>query len=66
MVYENIKRLCEKQSISIGTLEKKANLGHGTVGKWKEINPSLTSLKKVAVVLNVPVVVLMEEGKCQN
>lgn len=60
MIYENIKELCEKKNISIRTLEEKAVIGNGTIGRWKSSKPNLQTLEKVANVLDVPVSRLMK------
>lgn len=62
MVYDNICRFAEKRNISITDLEKKASIGNGTIGKWKNgVSPSLDKLKAVADVLNVKVATLLKE-----
>ena len=53
LIYENVKQLCNKKGISISELEKKANLGNGTIGGWRNSSPKLSSLQAVAEVLNV-------------
>lgn len=60
-VYENISAYASKRDISICELEKKAELGNGTIGKWKNSLPSLKSLEKVAGVLNVKVQTLLKD-----
>jgi len=63
MIYENVKRLCDKLGIPIYQLEARAGLGNGTIGRWKEQNPKIQTLKKVADVLGVTVDSLItEEG----
>lgn len=36
MMYEKIKRLAAAEGISIASLEKKLNIGNGTIRKWNE------------------------------
>lgn len=55
MVYETILRECEKRGITIAKLEKESGLTNGTVRKWKNGNPTLASLEKVADYLKVSV-----------
>lgn len=55
MIYENIKKYCVKCNISISELERRANLGNGTIGKWKTITPKADNLKAVADILKVKV-----------
>lgn len=64
MLYENICRYAAKRKISIYQLEKKANIGNGSIRKWgKEYDPNLGNLKKVADVLGVSVATLLRESK---
>lgn len=57
MLYDNIKEICNKKKISIRTLETKAGLGNGTIGKWNrpDAQPSLDSVIKVAKALGVSI-----------
>lgn len=57
LLYENVKEVCDKKHISISGLEKKAGIGNGTIGKWKDTksNPKLETLVKIAEVLGVSV-----------
>ena len=50
MIYENVKRLCEKNKTSIWALEKACGIGNGTIGKWagREADPSISVLQKIA------------------
>lgn len=60
MVYDNVKSVCEKQGKSIAALEREAEIGNGTIGKWKTSTPNLATLEKVANVLKIPVTKLMK------
>lgn len=60
MYYNNIKQLCDDKGMSIRTLEMKAGIGNGIIGKWRKSDPSMANLKKVAEALNVPVSVIIE------
>lgn len=40
MMYEKIKRLAAAEGISIASLEKKLNIGNGTIRKWNEASPT--------------------------
>ena len=53
MIYENVKELCDKKNISIRSLETKAGIGNGTIGRWKKSKPNLETLQKVADELGV-------------
>ena len=48
MIYEKIKRLAAKEGISIAALEKKLNIGNGTIRKWNEASPTFENVFKVA------------------
>lgn len=61
MIYERIERLCKKQNISIKELEKTAGIGNGTIGKWRVQSPTVSTLDKVAKVLDVPVAKLLSD-----
>ena len=60
MFYQKIERLCKERGISIARLEKETNIGNGTIGRWKESVPSLTSLKKIAEYFEIPLAELIE------
>ena len=55
MIYDNIKSVADKRGMSIAEIEKRAQIGNGIIGKWKESSPNLDSLVKVARVLNVSI-----------
>lgn len=61
MVYDNVIRICESKGITVFALEKKAELGNGTIRSWKESNPTVTTLSKVALALDVPISELLKE-----
>lgn len=64
MIYKNVKLLCEEQGLTIQELERKANLGGGTIGKWKDSNnPTVNNLQSVAKVLGVSVNRLIKGGE---
>ena len=62
MIYENIKKLCDEQKISIRALEIKAGLGNGTIAGWKNRSPVLANLEAVAKVLKVSVEALSKRA----
>ena len=61
MVYENVKKLCDKKGINISQLEKEAGLGNGTIGGWRSSAPRVDSLQAVAKVLKVKMEKLLQE-----
>ena len=48
MIYEKIKHLAAEEGISIAALEKKLNIGNGTIRKWNEASPTFENAFKVA------------------
>lgn len=63
MIYENVKRLCEKNKTSIWALEKACGIGNGTIGKWagREADPSISVLQKIANQFDITVDELLRE-----
>lgn len=55
MIYDNIKAYCDKKKISVTELERRAELGKGTICKWKTSSPTVDNLKSVAKALGVDV-----------
>lgn len=54
MFFQNIKSLCEKNSVKITNLEKELGFGAGTIARWgKSADPSLTKVMDVANYLGV-------------
>lgn len=51
-IYEKIKKLCEKNNISIYKLEKDCQLSNGSIMKWANSSPNVDTLKRVAYRLN--------------
>lgn len=50
MIYDKIVAYCKEHDMSIMAFEQSCGLANGVVGKWKDngMDPSLTSLKKIA------------------
>lgn len=68
MVYENIKRLCDKNAVSIYALEKGCGISNGTIWKWKhgETRPTVASIRKIADYFGVKIGELLEDGQEEN
>ena len=64
MIYENVKRLCEKNKTSIWALEKACGIGNGTIGKWADgdTNPRIGTLKKIADYFGITVDELLKDN----
>lgn len=54
-IYENIKSRANQLGISVQEVALKAGIGENSIYRWQNntINPNITSLKKVAQVLNI-------------
>lgn len=61
MIYQNVKKLAEENNLTIRQVELKAELGNGTIARWKKSKPSIVTLVKVAKVFNVPIEELLEK-----
>lgn len=62
MVYDKIVEICRERNISITKVEDMAELGHGTIGKWKNVDPQIGNIRKVANALEVPISVILDES----
>ena len=49
MIYENVKRLCEKHKTNIATVEKACGIANGTIGKCagNDAAQSIENKKKI-------------------
>lgn len=61
MIFNNIKRLCEQQGITITELERSVGLASYTIGKWRNVSPTIGNLKAVADFFGVTVDELIRE-----
>ncbi len=61
MLYDNVKRICEKKGISIGKVEKDLQLSNGSICKWNENEPGIRKVQKVAEYLGVSIEELLRE-----
>lgn len=53
MIFESIRKMCQKMGISISKLERETGLGNGTICRWKQSDPTVSKLKRVADYLGV-------------
>lgn len=60
MIFEKIKKLAEKEGISISELESSCNIGNGTISKWNNSSPTVANLKKVADYFGVSIEYLID------
>ncbi len=61
MLYDNVKRICEKKGISIGKVEKDLQLSNGSICKWNDNEPGIRKVQKVAEYLGVSIEELLAE-----
>lgn len=62
-MYKVVKELCKKKNITVARLEREAGLGNGTIAAWKQFEPKLSTIIKVADALDVSVTTLINESK---
>lgn len=55
MILSNIRALCIRDGISLSALEKKLEIGNGTIGRWDKSSPTAERLKAVADYFGVTV-----------
>lgn len=63
MIYNTVKHWAKKRGFTIKQLEVKAGLANGTIGRWRDYDPRIDNLMRVADVLNVSIGTLMKEAK---
>ena len=61
MLYNNVKRICEENGISVGKIEKDLQLSNGSICKWNENEPGIRKVQKVADYLGVSIEALLED-----
>lgn len=61
MIFERVAELAKERGIAITALEETAGLGRGTIGKWRESKPTISTIEKVAKALEVPIAKLLED-----
>lgn len=61
MIYEKVAKLAAERGLTISRLEKECGLGNMTIVMWRTSSPRVSSLKKVADYLNVPIAELLED-----
>ena len=60
VIYENVRKLCEKKGVSIYRLEKDLEFSPSSIVKWKTSNPSVDKMQKVADYFSVPIEYFVE------
>lgn len=54
-IYQNVKKACNEEGITINALEAKLNFPRGSIFKWDKHNPSVDKVKTVADYFNLPI-----------
>lgn len=62
LIFDKIQKLCAERGISIYRLEKDLDFSHASVCKWKNSNPTVDKIKKVADYFQVPVTYFLEDA----
>lgn len=62
---EIIQELSRQKGITIAELERRADLGNGTIRRWGDTYPSVDKVARVAAILNTTIEYLYT-GKIQN
>lgn len=52
---EIIQKLCQEKGISIAEVERRADLGNGSIRRWGTAYPSIDKVARVAGVLNTTI-----------
>lgn len=60
MIYDKVMHFCKKNNIPLYVFEKECELGNGTISGWKNSNPRIDSLQKVAKRMNTTIDKLLE------
>ena len=60
MLFEKIRKLCEKRKISIYRLEKDLGFSESSICKWKSSKPSAEKIKAVADYFGVSIEYFLE------
>lgn len=61
MVFEKIQKLCEKNGVSVASVENACGLGNATIRGWQKCDPGAKKLKAVADYFGVSVDDLLRE-----
>lgn len=58
-IYETVKMLADERNMSIAEVERTAGIANGTIGKWRNANPTVDSVQKVAKALDTELSVIV-------
>lgn len=65
-LFDVIKKHSEDLGCSVASIERRAGIGNGTIGRWNTSSPSIESLEKVSGVIGVEPWRLVKEAATQN
>lgn len=66
MDFDKLLNLCSERNLTVASLERKLNLGNGTIRKWQSSTPTLENAVKVAQFFGVPVESILKEDYCNG
>lgn len=55
LIYDNVKKFCRENGVSIAAVEKQAGLSNGAISKWNKSSPTVEKLQAVAKTLECSV-----------
>ena len=61
-IYDKVKALADARGLSIAEVERTAGVANGTVGKWRNGQPMLETLCKIAGALDTDITVFVGKG----
>ena len=65
-VKDRVKKLCQNEGISISELEKRLDIGNGTIGRWNYSKPRAEVISKVAAYFEVSIDFLLTGTDIEN
>lgn len=63
MLYNNVKKLCEENNVTVSQLERDLEFPRSSVCKWNENEPGITKVRKVADYFKVPIERILDDAK---
>lgn len=63
MLYNNVKKLCEENKVTVSQLERDLEFPRSSVCKWNENEPGITKVRKVADYFKVPIERILDDDK---
>lgn len=62
-LYAIVSKYAGNIGMSISALERKADLGNGTIRRWDKSNPNIGNLERVSKIIGVETWQLLKESK---